>query len=95
MKKILGLLFIGCLIICFNGCETPQYDDYRATEKLREYKGQPIKVAEGVYFKRVNIQGIAALLQCDKDGNIIHNQNINAADVSGKNIKNSSILTVQ
>ena len=84
MKKLvlltIALLFIGC-------SETPVlYDN-------SNYKGEPIQVADNIYFKKVKIQGLHVLLQCDKDGRIIHNQNISVGYQSGKVYNNVSVLT--
>ena len=88
MTKTLKLItsITACLLLA--GCsETPtMYDN-------PHYKGEPMKIAEGIYFKKVYIQGIYALLQCDKDGNIIHNQNVNTGQQQGKVFVSSSILT--
>ena len=54
-----------------------------------------MKVADGIYFKKVYIQGIYALLQCDKEGNIIHNQSINTGYQQGKVFVSSAVLTPQ
>ena len=84
--KLLSMIVV-CLIL--TGCpETPTL--YNNTD----YKGEAIKVAEGVYFKKVYIQGMYALLQCDKDGNIIHNQNLNTGYQNGKVFESTSILSV-
>ena len=58
-----------------------------------DYRGEPMKVADGIYFKKVFIQGMYALLQCDKDGNITHNQNINTGYQEGKVFTSASMLT--
>ncbi len=86
MKKIIlsalitMTLFTGCIetpVVYYNG----------------DYSGQPIKVAENLYFKQVRIQDIRALLQCDKDGNIIHGQNINSSYQQGKVFANTAIVS--
>lgn len=88
MKNILKI--ITTIIIClgFSACEnTPEaYNNFN-------YNGEAMRVAEGVYFKKVYIQGIYALLQCDKDGNIIHNQNVNTGYQQGKVFVSSAVLT--
>lgn len=88
MKKIILsslialTLFTGC-----NNIETPRlyYND--------SYSGQPIRISENLYFKQVRIQDLKVLLQCDKDGNIIHGQNINAGYQSGKVFVNTAVLS--
>lgn len=68
MKKL--LLSISVILLIFTGCEETQ-----SFSQGESYKGGPIRVDEGVYFKKVYIQGLYALLQCDENGNIIKNQN--------------------
>jgi hypothetical protein len=86
MKKIILLVFTALAL--FTGCnETPRVY-YNSG-----YYGEPIKVAENLYFKQVYIQDIKALLQCDKDGNIIHGQNINAGYQQGKVFVNTAIAS--
>ncbi len=89
MKKTLKLIstLTACLVLA--GCgETPTlyYND--------NYKGEPIRVADSIYFKKVYIQGMDVLLQCDKDGNITHNQNINVEYREGKHDTSAAVLTV-
>ena len=86
MKKIILLAFIALTL--FTGCsETPTiyYD--------QDYSGQPIRVSENLYFKQVRIQDMKVLLQCDKDGNIIHGQNINSGYQNGKVFVNTAVMS--
>ena len=88
MKK--SLKIITAIIICLglSGCsETP------TVYNNPDYRGEPMKVADGIYFKKVYIQGIYALLQCDKDGNITHNQNMNATYQNGKTAESTAVIT--
>ena len=88
MKNILKLIATTTLCFILSGCEnTPSaYNNFN-------YNGEAMRVAEGVYFKKVYIQGMYALLQCDKDGNITHNQNINTGYQTGKVFTSTSVLT--
>ena len=88
MKNILKIITAVIICLGFSGCnETPTiYNN-------PDYRGEPIRVADGIYFKKVYIQGIYALLQCDKDGNIIHNQNVNTGYQEGKVFVSSAVLT--
>ena len=88
MKNILKLIATTTLCFILSGCEnTPSaYNNFN-------YNGEAMRVAEGVYFKKVFIQGMYALLQCDKDGNITHNQNINTGYQEGKAFTSTSVLT--
>lgn len=84
MKKLLlpfiVLLFIGC-------------DSVPVIEQ-NNYNGGPIMVTEGVYFKKIYIQGVAALLRCDKNGNILDNQNTPISYRVGKTQSNATTLTI-
>ena len=88
MKRILTIFITSMLILLLTGCpETPTiYNN-------SEYKGEAMKVAEGIYFKKVYIQGMYALLQCDKDGNIMHNQNTNTGYQQGKVFVSTATIT--
>lgn len=83
MKKII-LVFLTFIFI---GCDS--------VPKIRQdnYNGEPIKVAEGIYFKKMNIQYIDVLLQCDEHGNILKNQNIPVSYNSGKVKISATTLT--
>lgn len=88
MKNILKLITAVYACLLLSGCsETP------TLYHNPDYRGEPIKVADGIYFKKVYIQGIYALLQCDKDGNITHNQNISTGYQEGKVFTSASVLT--
>lgn len=88
MKNILKLTATAVLCFALSGCEeTP------TVYNSNNYNGEAMKIADGVYFKKVYIQGIYALLQCDKDGNITHNQNVNTGYQQGKVFVNASVLT--
>lgn len=88
MKKTLKLIATIVTCVLLVGCsETP------TVYNNPDYRGEPMKVADGIYFKKVYIQGIYALLQCDKDGNITHNQNMNTGYQQGKVFVSSSVLT--
>lgn len=86
MKKIILSAVIALTLLA--GCsETPtMYHN-------PEYKGEVIPIGNNIYFKKVYIQSVAALLQCDKDGNIIHNQNINTSYTNGKSQVAVSVIT--
>ena len=88
MKNILKIITAVIICLGFSACEnTPSaYNNFN-------YNGEAMSVAEGIYFKKVYIQGIYALLQCDKDGNIIHNQNVNTGYQQGKVFVSSAVLT--
>ena len=88
MKKLLSVLLVAVSAMVFVGCEETQ-----TFSQGENYKGGPIRVDEGVYFKKVYIQGIYALLQCDKDGNILKNQNISTGYQQGKVFVSASVLT--
>ena len=86
--KYLKLILLPLYLLILTGCnETPTiyYD--------QNYSGQPIRVSENLYFKQVKIQDMKALLQCDKDGNITHNQNINAGYQAGKVFVSTTTIT--
>ena len=91
MKKLiitLSLLLLPLVITgCNNGTPTLYHND--------EYKGEPIKIADGLYFKKVCIQNMYVLLQCDKDGTIIHNQstNMNVGYQQGKAFISTATLS--
>lgn len=87
IRKVLLIAVTATTAMIFTGCDTIE------TLNIENYNGQAIRVAEGVYFKKVYIQGVTALLQCDKDSNIIHNQNINTQYQQGKTQISASILT--
>lgn len=88
MKKYFKI--VSAVVICFmlSGCEETQ-----TIYNNSNYNGGAIQIADGVYFKKVYIQGMYALLQCDKDGNITHNQNINTGYKQGKVFVNTAVLT--
>lgn len=75
MRKLLLVL----IMFLFVGCS-----DTPTLYNNGDYKGEPIKLAEGVYFKKVYIQGLYVLLQCDKEGNILSTQNVAVRYSSGK-----------
>lgn len=84
MKRLLllaiAMLFVGC-----NDTPTLYYSN--------DYKGEPIRITDTLYVKKVNIQGVYALLQCDRDGNIIQSQsNLNMGYQDGKVFKHISML---
>ena len=88
MKNILKLIAGAIVCVVLSGCsETPTvyYND--------NYNGEAMRIAEGIYFKKVFIQGMYALLQCDKDGNITHNQNTNATYQNGKTAESTAVIT--
>ena len=88
MKNVLKL--VTGVVLCFmlSGCSDTPTVYYNS-----DYRGEPMKVADGIYFKKVYIQGIYALLQCDKDGNITHNQNMNAKYQNGKTAISTAVIT--
>ena len=84
MKSIASLLILGLL---FSGCEdTPRI--YNA-----DYTGGAIHLGNNFYVKKMSIQGVHALIQCDKDGNIIPNANIQTTNTSGKITTQVSTIT--
>ena len=88
MKKTLKLIstITACLVLA--GCsETPTlyYNE--------NYKGEAMRIADGIYFKKVYIQGMQVLLQCDKDGNITHNQNTNTGYQQGEVFVSTAVIT--
>ena len=88
MKKLLTIFSASMLAILLTGCpETP------VVYNNDNYNGEAMRVADGIYFKKVYIQGMYALLQCDKDGNITHNQNMNTGYQHGKVFVSSAVLT--
>lgn len=88
MKNILKLVAAVALCVMLSGCsETP------VVYNNDNYNGEAMRVADGVYFKKVYIQGMFALLQCDKDGNITHNQNVNTGYQQGKVFVSTAVLT--
>lgn len=88
MKNILKLITTVYACLLLSGCDETPISYYN-----QDYRGEPMKVADGIYFKKVYIQGIYALLQCDKDGNITHNQNISTGYQAGKVFVSSAVLT--
>ena len=88
MKNVLKL--VTGVVLCFmlSGCS-----DTPTLYNNNNYNGEAMKIAEGIYFKKVYIQGIYALLQCDKDGNITHNQNMNATYQNGKTAESTAVIT--
>lgn len=89
MKKVL-ILALFIVTIVFTGCnETPRVY-YNS-----DYYGEPIKVTDNLYFKQVRIQDVKVLLQCDKDGNIIHGQNINSGYKDGKVSVNTAVINLK
>ena len=89
MKNTIKLVSAIAVCLLLTGCS-----DTPTIYNNPDYRGEPIKVTEGVYFKKVYIQGMYALLQCDKDGNIIPNQNLNTGYQNGKVFESTSILSV-
>ena len=88
MKKTLKLIATIATCLLLVGCvETP------VVYNNDNYNGEAMRIADGVYFKKVYIQGMFALLQCDKDGNITHNQNVTATYQSGKITTSTAIIT--
>ena len=88
MKNVLKLISGAIVCVALSGCsETP------VVYNNNDYNGEAMRVADGVYFKKVYIQGMFALLQCDKDGNITHNQNMNAGYQQGKFFVSTAVLT--
>lgn len=88
MKKILKIISAVAVCLILSGCEETPVGYYNTN-----YNGEAMRVADGIYFKKVYIQGIYALLQCDKDGNITHNQNVNTGYQQGKVFVSNAVLT--
>ena len=88
MKRILTIFITSMLTLLLTGCpETP------TVYNNDNYNGEAMKIADGIYFKKVYIQGMYALLQCDKDGNVTHNQNINTGYQAGKVFVSTATIT--
>lgn len=88
MKNVLKLATAVAVCSILSGCsETP------TVYNNNDYKGEAMKIAEGIYFKKVHIQGMFVLLQCDEDGNITHNQNVNATYQKSKTTTSTAIIT--
>lgn len=86
MKKFLLII----MTLLFTGCS-----DVPVIFSSDNYKGEPIQVSDNLYFKQVRIQNMYVLLQCDKYGKIIHNQNTNAGYTHGKVFLNTAVITPQ
>ena len=84
MKKLLGFVLTGFVFI---GC-----DSYERIEKT-DYRGEAIHIGNGVYVKKMYIQGVDALVQCDNEGKVLSNPNIHVSYMQGKVKKNVSTIT--
>lgn len=84
MKKI---VFIATIMLVFTGCESfeKNYNE--------NYNGGAISLGNNVYVKKMYIQGVYALINCDKDGNILKNQNMNIAYTSLKTQVSASVVS--
>ena len=69
MKWIIAICAVVLLTGCENGVTNITVDDYQ---------GGPIKIDEGVYVKKLYIQGVTALVYCDENGRVIPNTPINS-----------------
>lgn len=88
MKNVLRLVLAVMVGLVLSGCnETPTL--YNSDN----YKGEAMRIADGIYLKKVYIQGMYALLQCDKNGNIIQNQNIGTGYNQGKTFISTAVIT--
>lgn len=88
MKNVLRLVLAVIVGLVLSGCnETPTL--YNSDN----YKGEAMRIADGIYLKKVYIQGMYALLQCDKNGNIIQNQNIGTGYNQGKTFISTAVIT--
>ena len=84
VKLVVALMF-GLVVV---GCsETP------TLYNSNDYKGESIRITDGFYLKKVYIQGIMVLLECDKEGNIIHNQPVGMGYQKGKVFENVAVIT--
>lgn len=84
MKKLILVIFT----LFFIGCS-----EIPTLYHSNDYKGEPIQIADDVYFKKVYIQGMYVLLQCDATGKIIHGQTTNIGYKEGKAYKHLAVLT--
>lgn len=88
MKNVVRLVLAVIVGLVLSGCnETPTL--YNSDN----YKGEAMRIADGIYLKKVYIQGMYALLQCDKNGNIIQNQNIGTGYNQGKTFISTAVIT--
>ena len=88
MKNVVRLVLAVMVGLVLSGCnETPTL--YNSDN----YKGEAMRIADGIYLKKVYIQGMYALLQCDKNGNIIQNQNIGTGYNQGKTFVSTAVIT--
>lgn len=88
MKNVVRLVLAVMVGLVLSGCnETPTL--YNSDN----YKGEAMRIADGIYLKKVYIQGMYALLQCDKNGNIIQNQNIGTGYNQGKTFISTAVIT--
>lgn len=88
MKNVVRLVLAVMFGLVLSGCnETPTL--YNSDN----YKGEAMRIADGIYLKKVYIQGMYALLQCDKNGNIIQNQNIGTGYNQGKTFISTAVIT--
>ena len=88
MKNVVRLVLAVMVGLVLSGCnETPTL--YNSDN----YKGEAMRIADGIYLKKVFIQGMYALLQCDKNGNIIQNQNIGTGYNQGKTFISTAVIT--
>ena len=83
MKWIIAI----CAVVLLTGCE-----DGVENINVNDYQGGPIKIDEGVYVKKLYIQGVTALVYCDENGRIIPNTPINSKYNEGKHTKSSIVL---
>ena len=88
MKNVIRLVLAVMVGLVLSGCnETP------ILYNSDNYKGEAMRIADGIYLKKVFIQGMYALLQCDKNGNIIQNQNIGTGYNQGKTFISTAVIT--
>ncbi len=83
MKWIIAI----CAVVLLTGCENGV-----TNIKVDDYQGGPIKIDEGVYVKKLYIQGVTALVYCDENGRVIPNTPINSKYNEGKYTKSSIVL---
>lgn len=88
MKNVVRLVLAVMVGLVLSGC-----NDTPTLYNSDNYKGEPIRIADGIYLKKVYIQGMYALLQCDKNGNITHNQNIGTGYQQGKVFVSTAVIT--
>ena len=75
------------LMLLLSGCENIEnyYDS--------DYKGQPIKLQDNFYVKKIRVQNIDIMLECDANGNYISGTSISGRYNVGKQIQQFTTVT--